>query len=311
MGDGAASAEQGIDTQEQAWDAFEERLAAYLATMRHVDDHLIIETPDSGGGLTAPYAQVGLVRPETLRAEVSGNAVLEEVHHLDSTGERALACMGWEAPDPEQGFPNHATEVDVHDADELARMIRLALGEQFAVADPGLLSHRAWGPAAGGAEALGLTATDDLPADRAGGLGGRSTRAPFPQSRDDLVTWVGATLAELTGEEVERDVDDDFVLDDEHRVYVRVRADEPTIEVFARVVHEVRSRKRTAVELALLNRDVRFAKLYLSDRSVFMSLSLPALPYAEEHLVRVVPLFQKALVDLRGDLALRTEGRVG
>jgi hypothetical protein len=300
-----------VDDASEPWEEFEVSLAAYLGTMRHLDDHLILETPDSGGSATAPYAQVDVVRPGVLRGELSGNTVLEDVHQLDRDGFRGVCRLGWEPPDPEQGFPNFSTEVDLDDAETLAQMIRIGLGEGFGVADPGLLSYRAWGPAADGVDALGLAATDEVPTDLADGPGQVVRSAVVPQSRDQLLEQVGEALAEVVGDEVERDEDDDFVLDDGHRVYVRVRGDEPTIETFARVVHEVRSRKGAAVELALLNRDVRWAKFYLADRSVYMMLTLPGSPYSAEHVRSLVPLFQRTLLQVRGDLALRTGGRVG
>jgi hypothetical protein len=293
------------------WDEFEDGLAAYLGTMRHLDDHLILEVPDGGGSATAPYAQVDVVRPGVLRGELSGNAVLEEVHQLDLDGFRDVCRVGWEAPDPELGFPNFSTEVDLDDAETLAQMIRIGLAAGFGVADPGLLSYRAWGPAADGVDALGLAATDEVPTDVAGGPGQLVRTAVVPQSRDQLLELVEETLAEVVGEEVERDEDDDFVLDDGHRAYVRVRSDEPSIEAFARVVHDVRSRKGTAVELALLNRDVRWSKFYLAERSVYMTLTLPGSPYSAEQVRELVPLFQRTLLQVRGDLALRTGGRVG
>ena len=301
-----------VDEAATAWEAFEESLTAYLGTMRHLDDHLILETPDGGGTATAPYAQVDVIRPGVLRGELSGNTVLEEVHQLDRDGFRKVCRLGWEAPDPEHGFPNFSTDVELDDVEVLAQMIRAAMAKEFGVADPGLLSYRAWGPAAEGVDALGLAATDEVPTDVVGGVGGQPVRtAAVPQSRDQLLELVGEALAEVVGHEVARDEDDDFVLDDGHRAYVRVRGDEPAIETFARVVHDVRSRKGTAVELALLNRDVRWAKFYLADRSVYMMLTLPGSPYSAEHVRSLVPLFQRTLLQVRGDLALRTGGRVG
>lgn len=303
--------ERLVDETTAGWDEFEARLATFLATMRNTEDHIILETPDGGGPGTAPYVQVDVIRPGVLRAELSGNAVLEEVHQLDDEGLRALFGLSWEAPDPDQGLPNFHTEVEVEDVEVLAQMIRLALGEQFGVADPELLTYRAWGPAEGSASALGLAATDEVPTDRVGGHGLRRISAVVPQSRDQLLALVGETLAEVEDGEVETDVDDDFVLDHGHRVYVRVRDDEPTIEVFTRVVHDVRSRKRTAVELSLLNRDVRWAKFYLGERSVYMTVTLPGSPYAAEPVRSLVPMFQQTLMRVRDDLALRTGGTIG
>jgi hypothetical protein len=305
------STQGGVDSQEQAWDLFEVRLAAYLATMEHAEDRLVLETPDSGGDATAPYAQVDVVRPGVLRAELSGNSVLEKVHRLDKAGKRAVRELGWDAPDRAHGFVNFHTELELADVDVLAQMIRAALGETFRLADPELLSYRAWGPAAGEATALGLASTEDVPTDRVGGSGRTSTSATVPDGRDDLLALVGETLAELFDDEVELDEDTDFVLDHGHRSYVRVREDEPTIEVFTRLVHDVDSRRRTAVELSILNREVRWAKFYLGERSVYMTLTLPGSPYSAAHVRALVPRFEQTVLEVRDDLALRTGGMPG
>lgn len=299
--------QRGVDGQQQAWEGLEGRLAAYLGTMQHAADHLILEAPDTGGERTAPYAQVDVIRPGVLRSELSGNAVLERIHRLDKAGRKGVRRLGWEAPDAKHGFPNFHTQVEIRDADLLAQMITTALADQYRVTDPELLSYRAWGPAADDAEVLGLLATDEVPADR---VPARRSTAVVPESREELLALVGETLAEMTGEEVERDADDDFVLDDGHRCYVRVRHDD-TIDVFTRLVHDVGSRRLTSVELSILNRDTRWAKLYLADRSVLMSVTLPGSPYSAEHLRGLLPVFQQTALDLRDDLSLRTGGRIG
>lgn len=299
---------QDIDSQEHAWAEFEERLTAYLQTMGHVDDHLILSAPDGDGVLAAPYAQVDVVRPGELRGEVSGPTVLEEVHRLDESGLQALGRLGWEAPAAEQGFPNHHTLVEVDDAEVLARMIRLALGDVFGLSDPELLSYHAWGPAADDADALGLVAASDLPTDLVARQGRAAT---MPDDRDALLEMVGETLTEVLGHEVDRDEDDDFLLDDDHLTFVRVRSDEPTIEIFTRLVHGVDSRRRAALEIALLNRDARWSKFSLADRAVFMTVSIPGAPYCPEHLAALLPRFRETVLEVRDDLALRTGAVVG
>lgn len=292
------------------WDDFEDRLAAYLATMGHIEDELVLETPGSEGPGAAPYVRVGVVRPGVLRAELSGNGVLEEIHRLDVLRLRGVFRLGWEAPDHDHGFPNYHTEVEVDEADVLARRIRLALGDQFGITAPALLSHRARGPAAEGVDALGISPSEGVPVDTVPAR--RPAAAVVPESRDELVELLGAALAETLGRDVERDDDDDFVLEGGgHLFYARVRADEPTIEVFTRVVHDVDSATRAAVEVALLNRDVRWAKFHLDEGSVFMTLTLPGSPYSAEHVVMLVPWFSRTLLQIRDDLALRTGGSVG
>lgn len=290
---------------EVAWDSFEERLAAYLATMQHTEDRLLLELPDGAGPGTAPYAQVDVIRPAVLRAELSGNAVLEEIHQLDTQGLRAVCGLGWEAPDSGQGFPNYNTEVEVDDADVLAQMIRIGLGEEFGIADPGLLSYRAWGPAAEHVDVLGLASSDEI-TDVVSG----TTVATMPRDREHLLELVGDCLAELFGEPLEQDDDDDFVIPTPHgAAYVRVRVDEPTIEVFTAVVRDIRSRRQTLVEIGILNRDAVWTKYVIRDRAVVGMLTLPARPFAAEQLSALLPMFLVGLDAVRDDLVLRTGGR--
>ncbi|MFC7505615.1 hypothetical protein, partial [Nocardioides sp. GCM10030258] len=58
---------------------------------------------------------------------------------------------------------------------------------------------------------------------------------------------VGSVIRDKYDGEPVIDEDGDYVLGHmDQRVWVRVRADQPAIEIMARVVHEVRSRRGTA-----------------------------------------------------------------
>jgi hypothetical protein len=298
---------QMLPDVEVAWELFEEGLATYLACMRHQGDHLIVEAPDGGEEEgTAPYAQFAVFGPDAIRAELSGNTVLREEHRLpDDVAESLVEHGGWEAPRVDQGFTNYAVECDLDSVGAVAAMVRFALADVFAIPDPGLLSYRAWGPASEHAELLGLLSSEEI-AVEAGG----ASLAVMPRDHDHLVELVEGVLAEVFDEPVEQDDDEDFVIEaGRSRAYVRVRRDQPTIEVFALVVCEVRNQRQAAVEVGLLNRDTVWTKYVLRGRAVLQTVCVPAAPFVAEHLASVVPMFLGELESVRDDLALRTGGR--
>jgi hypothetical protein len=289
------------------WGAFEEGLAGYLRCMAHQDDHLVVEAPDAGGaGGTAPYAQFCVSSPGVIRAELSGNGVLLPEHQLsDDLAEGLVEDEGWHAASPEEGFPNFSAEIDVDSVPVLAAMVRSGLEEAFAVPDPGLLSYRAWGPASEHVDLLGLVSSEDITDDVVNG----TTLAVVPRDRDHLVALVDAFLAESFDEPVEQDDDGDFVIPTgRFPAYLRVRQDQPALDLFAVVVHGVRSRRQAAIELAVLNRDTFGTKYVLRDRAVCQTVYLPASPFVAEHLAAVLPMFVAELDSVRDDLALRTGG---
>ena len=93
-------------------------------------------------------------------------------------------------------------------------------------------------------------------------------------------------------------------------VWVRVRDDQPAVEIFARVTHGVHSRRATAAEIAVLNRRHMWTQWVLDDREVWMRLPMPALPFVPQHLVSMVDVFLEAMSQTRDDLAFRVGGRV-
>lgn len=299
------------------WDDFELRLAAYLSTMADPEDgdRLLVELPDDGDEEgTAPYAQfAGFDGGQMLRAELSGNHYLAAVHHLSDLHLARLADDGWHGPTEDE--PNHVLEEPVARAMELSSCVVRALRVDFGIPDPGLLSFQAWGPAEPGAAILGLRATDDVPADvvdRVVPLPPKPGRAVPVSGRDELRELVRTTLRGLLEEEPVADDDDDFVIAHlGHPVYVRVRHDQPAVEVFARVAHGVDSRRRAALEVGLLNRDHLWTTWLLRGRDVWLRMPVPGQPFAPLHLVTMLELFLEAIAESRADLAYRTGAGVG
>lgn len=312
---GGATAAHETDDVHGLWWQLEVGLTAYLSRMTDLDehDHLLLELSvgDSEEGC-APYAQFAAFGDGTmLRAEISGNAYLAPQHHLGDRGCQALAEAGWRGNDDQE--KNWFSMLPVESADEIAAEVVWALREHFAISHPQLLTYQAWGPAAAHVAVLGLGATDDVPVDdpqppiTAGPM-----QAVRPDDRDELTALVRAVLRTKYDAEPHVDDDGDFVVPHLGQpVFVRARADQPAVEIIARVAHGVHSRRAAAVEIGLLNRDNAWARWALHDRHVFMHLLIPAMPFVPQHLDDLLGLFLEAMSETRDDLALRLRAKVG
>ena len=309
---GTPAAHEG-PTDDQVWPAFEQGLATYLRTM--VDpsegDHLLVEMPGDSQAGCAPYVQFAAFGGGAMvRVELSGNRYLAPQFRLEPAQVAELELRGWRGGDEES--PNWFIEVSVEKVGRAARKVTKALRHQFGVPHPQLLSYNAWGPAAENAHVLGLAHTEEVPADVVDEVEAPTKEvANYPDDADQLVEVVAADLRSWLETAPTVDDDGDFVL--EHLgqpVWVRVRKDMPAIEVMARVVHGVRSRRATAVELGLLNRDHAWVKWTLRERDVWQTAMVFAWPFATEHLRHAIATFLEDMTATRDDLALRTGGQV-
>ncbi len=132
-----------------------------------------------------------------------------------------------------------------------------------------------------------------------------------PVDRDDLLHIVESLLREKYEGEPTTDADGDFVLHHLGQpVWVRVRGDQPAVEIMARVAHDVHSRRATAVEIGLLNRDNLWVRWTLRDRTVWQTLVLPGFPFVPSHMDAMLDLFLEAMASTRDDLAYRTGAKV-
>lgn len=314
---GGAAATPEPQSIDAAWQQFEARLAGYLATMVDPDeaDHLLLEVPGPGGeGGCAPYAQVAAFDDgRMLRVELSGNHFLAPQHHLDAPALSALRDLGWQGGD--EAEPNHFQERPVTDAAPIARLVVSALRDDFGLPHPQLLGVRAWGPATEHVGVLGLHPSDEVPVDIVDVVAEIQPPtvelAHYPADAEALTELVREEFRSHFGEQPTTDDDGDIVLVNLGQpVFVRVRRDQPAVEICARVVHSVRSRRTTAVELGLLNRDHLLVKWILRDRDVWQSLTFAAGPFAGPHLRQMIGAFMEAMTQTRDDLALRTGGRV-
>ncbi len=264
---------------EAEWGQFEERLQERLPELA---GPLLLEVevaaePDCG---TAPYVQF-LGGPGQLRAEVSGNDVLAEEYELADAQVVALREIGWQDPDDET--PNHHCDVPVSMSAVLAGMAVRTLREVFGVLSPEFVEE---GPGAPSPYFEGA-----------------------PTNAEELKDMTRAALQEFLGEEVEEDDDGDFPVSwGSALVYVRVLDDEPTVRIFGAVVHGVQRRRQAALEVHLLNRDVRGIKFVLEEDTVFAESEVPGMPFSSRQFGIVLGNTVRRLDRLDGDLALRVGG---
>ena len=69
----------------------------------------------------------------------------------------------------------------------------------------------------------------------------------------------------------------------------------PVVELFGCVVTDVTDRKAARREIAILNRDARFAKFRLAGDSIVVELQLPAWPFVPEHLRAMVAMLTEMI----------------
>lgn len=305
QGGGAAHTESSDPELNQAWSDLAHGLTAQLTRMSDESDHLIVELPEGGGDGVRPYAQFAGFGPGLLRAELSGNAYLAPGYVLTDEWCESLRSMGWDGND--EAEPNWYVERQVEDARNIAALVVAALRLAFGVAHPQFLTYRAWGSNADGAAALGLSASADVPVEQP-----NEPVVLQPEDHDDLLAMVRMTLHAKYDEEPTVDDDGDVVLTHlDQPVWVRAREDMPAVEIFARTVHGVHSRRTTAVEIGILNRDNPLVKWFMHERVVWQHIVVPALPFAPAHLDAMVDVFLATMTATRDDLALRVGGRVG
>lgn len=332
MGGGRGSsghAREGLDELDALWEALEENLTAYLATMvdPREEDHLIIEladcAPESEAGCS-PYAQFAAFGNGTMiRGEISGDAYLSPRYSLGADGYEFLSTTDWLGNN--EAERNWYRELPGAGADELANHVLWVLRTYFRVVHPGLLTYQAWGPAAAGAEVLGLCASGDVPRDvvRDEPPASRTPTvvrghepildcvALMPVDRDDLFHMVGSLLREKYACAPLIDEDGDFVLHHmDQPVWIRVHTQMRAVGISARVAHGVHSRRATAVEIGLLNRDKLWVRWILAERSVWQTLVVPAFPFAPNHMDVMLDLFLEEMTLTRNDLAYRIGARV-
>ncbi|WP_454165008.1 T3SS (YopN, CesT) and YbjN peptide-binding chaperone 1 [Gordonia iterans] len=140
---------------------------------------------------------------------------------------------------------------------------------------------------------------------------GSEVLAVMPADRDELIGHLGEALRAKLDMPVFLDDDGDYELHHLGQpVWVSVQRRSPSVTIMARVAHGVYSRRATAVELGILNRDHLQCRWELRDRDVWQLATFPAAPFAPMHLSLVLDQFFTAMASTRDDLAYRIGAKV-
>jgi hypothetical protein len=286
---------------ELAWTGFRQRLADRLADAAD-DDVLLIELAtgvdeDELAG-AAPYVQFVAWGEEMLRAEVAGNYYLDERFELSPGDERRLIAFGWSEPTCDDvGEENFHLDLPRREADRVAVMAVRALREVFGCPHPTFLA------------AEGLERGPEAPVLPEPYPGGE-TELTYPDDHEHLQSLVDTALEVMFEGPAQHDEDGDLPIRcGESMAYVRVLADEPTVEVFADIVIDVRDRDRASLEVARLNLRSTHHQFVLRGDRIVMRASLLAWPFSPAQLRVVVGRFCGEVDDIATEAAMSVSGR--
>lgn len=272
MGDrGPARWERSVD---EAWRDFRRQLADHVATLQDGEIlRLVLQTGADDEELeeTRPYVQlIGWAGGERVRAEASSHHHLDRRHRLDARAEAALVDAGWSAPtsvpgdDPGDGSSNWWTDAELRDADLVAARATAALRDGFGCPHPAFV--RSDGRLVLTGAAAPAAVAEPSAAERADGAYGDEPALCHPQGPAELRDVVVAALARGGRGRVEIDEDGDVPLVVGSSVlYVQPLDDEPTVRLWARLVTGVEDPERAADEVAIMNRDLVFGAVVLSE----------------------------------------------
>jgi hypothetical protein len=132
----------------------------------------------------------------------------------------------------------------------------------------------------------------------------------YPDDHEHLQSLVDAALEVMFESAARHDEDGDLPITcGESMAYVRVLADEPTVEVFADIVVDVRDRDRAALEVARLNLRSTHHQFVLRGDRLVMRTSLLAWPFSPDQLRVVVGRFCGEVDDVAAEAVSTVGGR--
>ena len=138
----------------------------------------------------------------------------------------------------------------------------------------------------------------------------REPALAYAHDRDELRGLVDRAVGRVYGEPVKHDSDGDVpIMLGESVLFVIVSDDEPIIELFAELVHDVTDREAADREVAVLNRDLMFGTCLVLDDRVLLRHRLCGLPFVPAQFRMVLGRICGDLDRIAGDLATRVGGR--
>lgn len=233
-----------------------------------------------------------------VRAEVASNFSLPPERWLSAAQELALHGIGWEPPGYlSHGEPDHertdwTAVAAMHELPWLAELAMRAAREVLGVLHPSFL-------VSAGESASPDQADDD---EWAG--------VCWPRGPQHLAALAAGVVADLLGEDPERDADGDLMVPAGHSlVFVRTAPYVPAVELYVELVGQVVDRERAVHEVNLLNRDTTGMHYYLLDDRVIGRQRLPAAPFAAEVLANALRYARGTVDAVAADLVSRVGGQ--
>jgi hypothetical protein len=265
-----------------AWPAFERKLAEALDVLE--EDQFLVITEKSGWA----YVQFAGQGSFGVRAECVSNNYLDEAHALRADQMTALERIGWSAPtgtpaeaspkrQPE-GSPNFFRDFDRPvPYDAVARMAVRSLAGVFEIPHPGYLHYKAFDKSKRSIliPTLGLMREPPAP----------PRETPSANTIEGLRDLVLKAVRKASG-----NADLEFTEDGDvpqrfgsAAVRLRVLDNPPCVRMFSPMLEDVEAGDRLLSRLNELNAEIRFARFFVLDGTVFAVTEMFASPFVAEH----------------------------
>lgn len=257
------------------WALFETRLRAYLSTMIDASDEDVLVLHIPSPRLDGDVCQVVISTAE------AGQIIVVR-------------------------YPFEETGCAIDEIADMAWRIGQTIQSRYKTPHPDLLMVSASGPAAIGVGILGLADAATVGEDVV-----RDTAEPTFRASDrgHLRARVLSHVRNVLDQDAEIDPDGDVRFSRGGvRAYYRIAPHEPTIGLFALVVHGVRSRRQADTEVNVLNRRHHWSRWVRYGDMVMQEMSIPGLPYDTKRLDDMTGVFVADFRSVVPDLADRVGG---
>lgn len=280
------------EATEQAWAEFEEALTGRIIQLEPHEPLLLeLDLPERESGC-APYVQLVTTECGDLQVEASSNRFLAEEYRLRKPARRELRAFGWQKPgEVSPNFWQRIDEIDGSGARTAAAMMVATLRCTFGAVHPSFLIG--WSASEPDAEPVPVPT------------------AVVPEDADHLRRLLEATFTADLGEPPNVDCDGDFpfVCGQSVAFVSVVDGPMPVVRIFGCLVVDVTEPERAAYEVAVLNRDFRWAKFVLAGDIIEFRAEILASTFVPDQLRFVLRQVCDFVARCAPDVAYRSSGR--
>ena len=293
--------------QAPGWEVFEEALASALSVLK--EEFLVVSTRTGNR-----FVQFHVSPDDGVFAETVSNAYLGPDEKLDVGQLAALLSLGWAAPtrapdspppdDAPRGSPNHFREFP-HPCScaEVARLAVRTLTEPLRVGSPAELEYKSFDEA-GHAVTLPVLPIERLP------LPPPKVKAPAKHKGstefDRLRAKVLAAARAGTGHgSLAYDYDGALHVPVGNRMgWIRPYERPQYVRVHIHLLSDIEGGEDFLAQVHDVNSRLPVVRVIYRDRSVFLGVDFPALPFRAEHLTQAVTLLAQFAEDVIEELGL-------